>query len=238
VTLAVRDARAPDSPVARWDARWKLAAALLFAAAVAVLRQPLPLLAAFAASLGVVTLSRLSLRRTVERIGLLLFAVLPFVLVLPFTVDGGLAVAALVALRCVTIGLIAFVVASTAPLPRTFAAARAMGLPGVLVLVAQLAYRYAFALFAEARRLRLAMRTRAFKLRTNAHTYRTLGHAAGALLVRGGDHADTVAAAMKCRGFDGTPRMLSPFHTTAADVAAFLAVAGGTIALVAWERLS
>lgn len=236
MTLAYRDPTIPDSPPARWDPRWKLAAMLVFALGAAILRTPVPLIVALLVSFALLVLARLSMRRIAERIGLLLLAVLPFAVVLPIFVEHGWLLATTIALRCVTIGLIAFFVANTAPLPRTLAAARSLGVPGAVVLIAQLAERYLHVLFGEARRMRVAMRTRGFRLRTNAHSYRTVGHVAGALLVRGHERAERVAAAMKCRGFDGVSRQATPFRTTAVDVLAFLAVATGTIALVGWER--
>lgn len=238
MNFACRDVGAPDSPLARWDARWKLAAMVIFAAGVALLHRPLPLAAACVGAVSLSLAAHLPLKRIAWRVAFLLLAMVPFVVVLPFAADDGFERIGLIALRCVTIGLIGFVLANSAPLPRTFAAARALGIPGMLVLVAQLAFRYIFVLFAEARRLRVALLARAFQVRTNAHTYHTLGHAAGSLLVHGGDRADRVAAAMRCRGFDGTPRALTRFRTTAVDVLAFLAAVGGTIALVVWDRTS
>ncbi len=238
MTLACQNAAIPDSPLARWDARYKLAGLFLLAFGIAALQHPSPVAVAFLIALALTGFAKLPARRVAARVGLLLLAVLPFVLLLPFVADRGLERAAVVAARCVAIGLIGFVLAATAPLPRTLAAARALGVPGMLVLVAQLAWRYVFVLLGEARRLRVALRSRAFVVRSNAHTSRTLGHVAGALLVRGGDRAERVAAAMRCRGFDGTPRGLTPFRATAVDVLSFLAAVGGTILLVVWDRLS
>lgn len=237
MTLACQTAMVPASPLARWDARCKLAALLTVAGGVAALRRPETVAAAVTFSLVLTLLAKLPARRTLGRVGVLLLAVLPFVVVLPFAADDGLEIAALVAGRCVAVGLIGFVLASTAPLPHTLAAARSLGVPGGLTLVALLAWRYVFVLLAEARRLRVALQSRAFAMRTNAHTYRTVGRVAGALLVRGGDRAERVAAAMRCRGFDGTPRGLTPFRATAVDVLSLAAAVGGTIALVAWDRL-
>lgn len=251
MTLALRDPTVPDSPPARWDARWKLAAILVAAAGVAALRHPAPAAVALAAALLLARFARLPARRVGSRVGLLALATVPFVVLLPFTLDPagpgwdigplrasekGALTAAAVALRCLAIGTLALVLVGTAPLPATFAAARALKVPGVLILVAQLAYRYAFVLAGEARRLRTALRTRGFRMRTTAHTYRTLGHVAGALLVSGGERAETVAAAMRCRGFDGTPRALTAFRTTPADVLGFLLAAAGTIGLTLWDR--
>jgi cobalt/nickel transport system permease protein len=125
----------------------------------------------------------------------------------------------------------------TAPLSRTFAAAHALWVPGVLVQVAQLAHRYSLLFFGEARRVRIAMRTRGFRSGTNAHTYRTLGSAAGTLLVRGGDQAERVADAMRCRGFDGKYHPTTPFRTREWDVVGFVAVVIASGGLVLWDRL-
>lgn len=45
----------------------------------------------------------------------------------------------------------------------------------------------------------------------NLHTYRSLGHLVGMLLVRSFDRAERIAAAMKCRGFQGRFYLLDHF---------------------------
>jgi cobalt/nickel transport system permease protein len=74
-------------------------------------------------------------------------------------------------------------------------------------------------------------------VRATRHGYRALGHATGAVLVRGADRADNVAAAMRCRGFDGTFHSLASFRTTSADIISFALLAAATVALVLWDRL-
>jgi cobalt/nickel transport system permease protein len=252
MTLAFRDPTIPDSPLARWDPRWKLAAVLVLAAAAVSLQHPGPAAAAVALALALALIGRVRRSVVAGRAGLLLLATLPFVIFVPLTQGGdspgwdvgplhvsrpGLVAALVVALRVLAVGLLALVLTRTAPLPRTLAAAHALRVPGVLVQVAQLAYRYTFVLAAEARRLRVALRTRGFRARTSRHTYRTLGHAVGSLLVRGGDRAERVADAMRCRGFDGTYRCVTTYRTTPADALSFGLVAAGTIALVLIDRL-
>src|SRR6185503_1207794 len=106
--------------------------------------------------------------------------------------------------RCLAVGCFALVLLGTAPLHQTLAAAHKLKVPGLLVQVTLLAYRYAFLLAEEMRRLRIAMRTRGYRVSATRHGYRALGHATGAVLVRGADRAENVTAAMRCRGFDGT----------------------------------
>jgi cobalt/nickel transport system permease protein len=252
MTLPARDPTTPDSPLARWDPRWKLAAVLLAAFAVVSLQHPGPAAVAAAAALALAFLGRVPLSVIAGRAGLLLLATLPLVVFVPLTQGAGspgwsvgslhvsqpgLIAAAVVALRVLAVGLLALVLTRMAPLSRTLAAAHALRVPGVLVQVAQLAHRYTFVLAAEVRRLRVALRARGFRAGTNRHSYRTVGHVVGSLLVRGGDRADRVADAMRCRGFDGTYRTAAAFHTTTADALSFLAAAAGTITLVLIDRL-
>jgi cobalt/nickel transport system permease protein len=129
------------------------------------------------------------------------------------------------------------VVLATAPLPETLKAAQALRIPSLLVQVAALTYRYIFVLGAELRRLRIALRVRGYRNRLTPHSYRTAGHVAGTLLVRGYEQAERVGQASRCRGFTGQYRTLTDFHTRPADVAAFALIVGGAAALLIGDLL-
>jgi cobalt/nickel transport system permease protein len=236
MTLNLRPVPVPDSPVARWDARWKLTALLAAAAGIVMLRSPATALLAMMGAGALARLARIPRREIVARLGLVAWAVLPVLLIVPLTLDRGTAIALGVGFRAEAMGLLALVLVRSAPPARSLAAARALGVPGALIQIAQLAHRYAFLLAAEARRMRVALLTRGFRLRTTSHTYRTLGYAVGGLLVRGGDRAERVAAAMRCRGFDGSVPKGQSFRMTWADVCAALAVAAVTVTLVFLDR--
>ncbi len=231
MTLALRTTAVPASPLARWDARWKLGGLLLLAAGAAAVTRPGPAAAAAAAGLALALLGRVPAWDIFGRLGLLLLSALPFVLLLPFTTDA--ATATTFALRLAAVGLVALVLARTSPVSQTFAAAGAVGVPRSLVAVGLLAHRYAFLFAGELVRLRRAWRARGFRMTTGRHAYRTVGHAVGALAVRADDRAGRVGAAMRCRGFDGTVRPLDPFRTRPADVAGFAACAAAAAGLVA-----
>lgn len=237
MSLTIRDSTIPDSPVGRWDARWKLAAVVLAIVGVVVLRNPWPAGLAFGVALALALLGQVRWRVLGSRWLVLAVGVAPVLVVLPFTAENGWATAVAVGFRAFAVGTLAVVLVYTAPLARTFAAAHCLSVPGVLVQITQLAHRYSLLFFGEARRVRIAMRTRGFRSTTNAHTYRTLGSAAGTLLVRGGDRAEHVADAMRCRGFDGTFRSMSPFHAGAWDVAGFVGMVLSFATLVLWDRL-
>ncbi|MDY3561107.1 cobalt ECF transporter T component CbiQ [Gemmata sp. JC673] len=249
MTLAFRHRPVPPSPLSRWDGRWKLAAVLLTVAAIAALDRLAPAAAALGLGLGLLALARLPGSWVRPRLLVFAASALPFLLVLPFTLDGagwdvgpvhvserGLLVGLAVLCRGLAIGSLALLLVGTAPLHHTLAAAHKLKMPGLLVQLTVLAYRYTFLLADELRRLRVAMRTRGFRVSADRHGYRALGHATGALLVRGADRADHVAAAMRCRGFDGTFHTLLGFRTTASDIISFAALVAAAVALVLWDR--
>jgi cobalt/nickel transport system permease protein len=241
----------PDSPLARWDARWKLAALLIVGFGIAALDHLAPSAAALAIGLVLLLLARLPGRWVRGRLGLFGFAALPFVLVLPFTLDPtgtgwdlgpvrvserGIAAGLGVFCRCVAIGCLTLILLGTAPFHHTLAAAHKLKVQGLFVLLLGMAYRYAFLLGDEFRRIRIALRTRGFLARANRQGYRTLGYATGAILVRGTDRADRVAAAMRCRGFDGTFRTTITFRTTTADFISWLLAIFFIAAMIVWDR--
>lgn len=220
MTVAVRWTEAPESVLSRWDARWKLGGLLALTVGAVTVTRPGPASAAAAAGLTLAMIGRLPWREITTRVGVLLLSVAPVLVLLPFTADWSTATT--FALRLTAVGLIVLVLARTAPVSQTFAAAGAIGVPGPLVQIALLAYRYTFLFAGELIRLRRAWRVRGFRLATTRHGYRTIGQAVGTLAIRGEDRADRVAAAMRCRGFDGTPRPLVAWRTRPADVLAFV----------------
>ena len=243
MTPSLKHADIPDSPPARWDARWKLAAVLVAVAGIAALDHLAPAAVALTLSLILLALARLPWRWVRFRLSLFVLAALPFLIVLPVTLDGtgrfserGLVAGMAVFCRCVAIGALALVLVGTAPVHRTITAAHKLKVPGLLVLLALLAYRYAFLLADELRRLRVALRVRGFRASATRRGYTTLGHVAGAVLVRGADRADRVSEAMRCRGFDGRFHTLTAFRTSPADVVSFLFVGCAAAALVIWDR--
>src|SRR5205085_345363 len=80
---------------------------------------------------------------------------------------------------------LALVALATAPLEVNLKAAHALHMPGLLIHLTLLAFRYLFVLGDELGRLRIAVRVRGYRNRMSRHCYRTIGHLAGTLLVRG-----------------------------------------------------
>jgi cobalt/nickel transport system permease protein len=249
MTLALNPLPCPDSPLRRLDPRWKLAALLLAAGAVASLRSLPAAALGLAGALALALLARLPGRWYMMRLGATAVFLAPFVLTLPFLlrdrgtspalglwhVPYGLAVALLLSAKALTIVTLLLVLLATAPLESTLKAAHSLRLPGLLVHLALLTYRYLFVIASELGRLRVALRVRGYRNRATRHSYRTVGHVAGTLLARSAERAERVGQAMRCRGFDGRFRSLSGFRTRPADVLAFLLVAGAAASLLVWD---
>jgi cobalt/nickel transport system permease protein len=251
MTLALDFPLQTDSPLGRLDPRWKLAAFALAALVAAILQTVPAAVLALAAALALAWLARLPRRWYLTRLGALALVLLLFALPLPFLLRGegpvwrwgvfqvsehGLAVALLLVLRGLAVVTFLLVVVATAPLDATLKAAHSLRVPGLLVQLALLCYRYLFVLGDELARLRVALRTRGYRNRPSRHCYRTIGHVAGTLLVRGHERAERVGQAMRCRGFDGHFRTLTTFRTTIGDVVTFLLIVVGAVGLVLLDR--
>jgi cobalt/nickel transport system permease protein len=240
----------PDSLLRRIDPRWKLAALLLATALVAAIRTLAPAGLALLGAVALAAVGRLPWRWCRARLAAVGLFVGLFTVPLPFLLAGpgpawevgpvalswyGTSVALFVAGKALTVLTLMLVLLASAPLEDTLKAAHALRVPGLLVQLAVLTYRYVFVLGGELARLRVALRVRGYRNRADRHSYRTVGHVAGALLVRGYERAERVGQAMRCRGFAGRFHSLAEFRTTAADVAAFGLVVGCAGALLAWD---
>jgi cobalt/nickel transport system permease protein len=149
----------------------------------------------------------------------------------------GLALAGLLLFKGLAILTLSLVLLTTTPLNDLLKAARLLHVPGLLVQLTLLAYRYIFVLGAELARLRIALRARGYRNRANRHSYQTIGRVAGSLLLRGHERAERVAQAMQCRGFDGRFRSITAFSTTPGDVLFFALLGGAAIALLVRDLL-
>jgi cobalt/nickel transport system permease protein len=252
MSLPVEHLSPRDSLFAKFDPRWKLAALVLSAATITAMRSPTVIAAALAIAFFLAALARLPGRWFRMRIGALLIALLPFLIILPLTVDRGgpsyeiagvrLSIDGLVAalaLVCKTTAIVTLmlILLASAPLHITLRAAQRLRMPGLLVMLTMLGYRYVFLLIDEFSRLRTALRVRGFRNRTNRHSFRTIGQVTGTLLVRGGERAERVTQAMHCRGFDGRFRALNEFRTRRTDVVLFVVVVAVFAGLIVCDSL-
>jgi cobalt/nickel transport system permease protein len=143
--------------------------------------------------------------------------------------------ALVIVLKGVSLGMLTAVLLVSAPIEHSAQAARSLGMPALLVHLFTLTYRYTFLLSDELQRLRLALRLRGFRNRADVRSYEVVAAATGTLLVRGADRAERVAAAMRCRGFDGQFVTLRDGRTGLAEVLTFTASVVSMVCLIWWE---
>lgn len=232
------------SSVHRLDPRVRVAAAALLSVPVALAAGPGAPAMALVAGCGLAVAARLPEPALLRRLGRMNLFVLFLWLTLPWSTPGtpagmvagldptreGVELAFLITLKANAIVLLFTALVATVPPAEMGYALRHLGLPGKLVHLFLFAIRYADVIHGEYERLRGAMRARAFRAKFNLHTLQTFGYLVGLLLVRSLDRAERVLAAMKCRGFDGRFRALTPFAMRPADWAflvAGLCAAGG-----------
>lgn len=107
--------------------------------------------------------------------------------------------------------------------------------PGKLVQLMLLAYRYIFVIELEYQRLYRAAKIRNFRPASNLHTYRTYAYLVGMLFVRASERAHRVHLAMKCRGFTGRFHSLAHYAPTRWNTILVTAVCCVSLLLVAMD---
>lgn len=205
------------SLVERLDPRTRLLAALLFALAEVLVpslaAQGVGLLLAVIAALVARLPVGATLRRLLSLEGFMLLALV----MLPFTVPGhplfslwgvqaseeGLRQAASIAIKANAVAVALFALVGSMEAPVLGRALTRLGVSGRFVHLFLFTTRYLSVLEDEYRRLRLAMRARAFRPTTGPHCWRSIGHLFGMLMVRSLERAERIDAAMRCRGFTG-----------------------------------
>ena len=207
MTLAVD---LPDRAILPWallDPRWKLVALVPAALLIGLVHDWRLSLGAFGVVLLLVVVARLPARWYLGRmLALSLFLLLFLAWPVFFPAEGeptwdigamsislprGQYLIGVLARALAMVSLV-LVVLATAPLADNLKAAHSLRVPGLLIHVTLLTYRYLFLIGQEFRRLRTALRVRAFRNRANLHSYRTIGQVAGTLLVRSHDRAERI----------------------------------------------
>lgn len=249
MTLAFDLPSVRESPLRRWDARWKVAGILLSVGLLAPVRTLLPSIVATGGMLAIAALANVRPVWFARRLGIVLGLLSFFAVWLPFldpseprfdclgaslSIHGLERFGAILAKTAAMVGLILCLAASS-PLEEAFAAAHRLRLPGPIVQVVLLSYRFVHLLAEEFGRLRIALRVRAFRNRADLHSWRTIGNVSGTLLVRSHDRAERVGQAMRCRGFDGSFRSLRAFRTRWFDPIATAALSSAALGLLLWD---
>ncbi|MCG6943262.1 MAG: cobalt ECF transporter T component CbiQ [Thiohalocapsa sp.] len=238
--------------LAQHDPRLLVVALVLFALVTVSLKTPTAAAVALAAALALAAAGGLPLRELLRRLAVLEGFMLVVLATLPFTVPGeawltfgpltatreGLFTAVLIALKAnaVVLALLGLL-GGLEPAVLGHALGR-LGLPEKLVHLLLLTVRQIALLDQEQRRLRQAMRARAFVPRSDRHTWISYGNLIGMLLVRSLERSRRIEAAMRCRGFQGRLYLLDSHRWRFPDTAWLVGLLPLLAGLLALDRLS
>lgn len=199
------------------DPRLRVVAAFLFALVVVSSEQFLVLLIGLATSLLLARLAKLNFKRTLRRVIAMDMFMIFLIIMLPFTTPGevlfsvaglpaskeGLLHASKIALKANAIVLCLLSVVGTMSATTLGYSMARLRVPDKLVHLLLFTVRYLDVIGQEYKRMRRAMQARAFVLRTDRHTWRSIGYLIGMLLVHSLERSERIADAMKCRGYNG-----------------------------------
>lgn len=160
-------------------------------------------------------------RPLLQRLAVANFFILFLWLTVPWTMPGesafaigplrfsreGLALAALVTIKCNAILLVFLVLVADLSLPLIGCSLERLRMPVKLVFLFLFTCRYIHVIGDEWQKLQTAARLRGFIPRTSPHTYKTIANMLGLTIINSLDRSRRIHEAMLLRGFKGT------FHT-------------------------
>jgi len=219
----------------RTDPRLKVFFAALFSFMAALLDQFPSLTASLALSVFLAFTARLNFKMLLQRLSVIWGFLILLWAVLPLTFEGeafyhfgpltftlpGIMLAAKITLKSNTILLAFIALVSTMNFSTLGYVLNYFKIPEKLVHLLLLTYRYIFVIEQEYQRLVRSAKIRAFKPKTDLHTYKTYAYLVGMLFVRASARAERVYQAMKCRGFKGKFYCLQEFSISGHDQAWF-----------------
>jgi cobalt/nickel transport system permease protein len=182
-------------------------------------------------SLFILMISKLPLRFMFKHIKWVFLFVLPFLVVMPFTVEGseilringlvityeGLRYGILVTLRALSAVILVFVMLGTMKFDTTIKALHMLKVPSSLVQMLMFTYRYIFVFIDEFTSMWKAMNSKGFKLKTNLYSLSTTGKIVGMLIVKSYERAERVYNSMVAKGYTGNPMTMTKFKTGGKD---------------------
>lgn len=228
------------------DARVRVVVACLFALVVVSSSQFTVLISGLVLSLLLVLIARLNLKRTLRRVIAMDMFMVFLIAVLPFTTPGeplftvgglvaskdGLFHALIIALKANAVVLCLLSLVGTLSATTLGHALAHLRVPDKLVHLMLFTVRYLDVIGQEYKRMRRAMQARAFVMRTNRHTWRSVGYLVGMLLVHSLERSERIMDAMKCRGFSGRFYLLDEMTLSALDYR-FMALAAVSLLTLA-----
>jgi cobalt/nickel transport system permease protein len=220
-----------DSVIHKLDPRVRLAAAVVGAICLAVLRRPEVAVAGLGMAALLLACSKPPWRLVCKRLAVVNIFILFMWLTVPTTMSGeklwslgwlhiskpGVALMWLVTFKCNAIVMLLMALPAGMHMATLGVALERLRFPAKLTFLFLFAYRYIHVAAMEWLTLKNAAQLRGFAPRMNMHSYRTLGCLLGMTFVRAFDRAGRIHEAMLLRGFNGHFQTLAEFRAGRAD---------------------
>ncbi len=223
-----------DSPIHRWDPRFKLIGFILLIFAFSFVRELYVLPAMAMVTIVMLVISKIPGSFIMARLRYPSFFLLIGVILLPFISgsevlfsigplevnEEGVESALLISVRFFSILTLSLILFSTAPLMTSITAMRSLGLPSVLADMTLLTFRYLFEIGNYLHQMETALRLRGFKARRlSRRGFGTLAWLGGSILVRSYERSEWIYKAMIMRGYGQDTKIgQSGFRTSTRDV--------------------
>lgn len=232
-----------DSPLQRWDARFKVGALLLLIISIALLKTLPMALAGLVLAALILIAAALPLGFVSHGLGFVVVFLLPFFVIMPLTYPGepafrvlglpfaweGLRLATLIFTKAVSVVLVSFAIFGSSRFDVSMMALQRLRCPPMIVQMLLFTYRYTHVFLDEMRRMHTSMRARGFVARCDRRTLRVFGHFVGTLLVHSFERTERIYKAMLSKGYQGTLHSMVVFRAGPSDyfkAAAAVAVSG------------
>ncbi len=203
------------------DPRIRVISAIVYSIVIALSDAFPALYASLAFSTMLVIMAQLDLKIVLKRLYTVFWFLLLIWVFLPITFEGpvlyrlgaihitlsGVVLSAQISLKSIAILLAFMALAATMPIAMLGRALAGLNIPGKMIHLLLMTYRYIFVIEQEYKRLYTAIKIRGFHPGTNMHSYKTYAYLIGMLFVRASTRAERVQQAMKLRGFQ------RKFHT-------------------------
>lgn len=252
MNLGIEDYAYLDSPLHRWDARYKLVGLGIIIFGFAFVQHLLLLPPMLLVTLALFWLSKMPFGYLISRLRYPGIFLLTVAILLPLSSGQtvlfglgplavrleGLLLMLVVVTKFICILSLSIVLFGSAPFLTSIKAIRALGLPQLLADMTLLSYRYIFETGNDLRQMQTAMRLRGFRLKGyDRRSLNRMAAMAGTLLIRSYEQSERVYHAMTLRGYGHTPHsaLAREFQAVPADALAMLATGAVGLAFVSAE---
>ena len=237
-----------DSPVHRWDQRYKMAGIFLLILVISMLSNLVILCCSIFLAVLCLLISRIPPSQAARTILYPLLLLVPLFLFLPLTAGGahvslhgipvytdGLLLSARIAMKALCIITLFIVMMGTSPFTTSMKALRSLKVPSSMVDLIMFTYRYIFIYLDDLRALRHSLVLKGYRSRTSRHSFRTSAYLVGSLMVRSFEQTDRMFNAMTCRGYTGEVKTITEFDPNSTDLLKLVAVILAAIILTGCE---